>query len=139
MAKDSLARGATSAQFPAGQAKKDDPIEFHGTLATAMADQRNVEMIKEVLFAPRVVDWSKYQPMNDRVLLRRIEQKSVKSVVLPDAFIQDSDIGEVLAVGEGMLIGGQLRPINLQPGDKVRFGHYNAEENEVEGEKVVLV
>ena len=38
-----------------------------------------------------------------------------------------------------MLIGGELRPIPLAPGDKVRFGHYNAEDIEVEGEKLVLV
>jgi len=148
MAKDSLAQGARSAAFPAGHADRNDPIEFHGTVATVAGDDLGLgkaPTADEFKWQPRaeepvrVVDFSKYQPMNDRVLLRRIQQKNESLVRMAEAFVQDSDIGEVIAVGDGMLIGGELRPIPLASGDKVRFGHYNAEDIEVEGEKLVLV
>ena len=161
MAKDSLARGARSATFSAGQAEKDAPIEFHGTVAeedeTKHSDGsstfhcgicgdgpepcRHALRVVEPIAPAKTLEElaAKYQPMNDRVLLRRIEEKNEHLVNLPDAFVQDSDMGEVIAVGDGMLIGGELRPINLKAGDKVRFGHYNAEDIEVEGVKVTLV
>lgn len=150
MAKDSLARGAQSATFSAGQAERNDPIEFHGTVAEeALECEHGVPVGRVCVLCvadsvhsaePRpVVDFSKYQPMNDRVLLRRIEEKNEKRIVEPDAFAQKPNKAEVLAVGEGMLIGGQLRPINLQRGDLVLYGEYNAEEITVEGEKLLLV
>jgi chaperonin GroES len=152
---DALASGQKSATFLAGQAEKDAPIEFHGTVAVEdigdgcehgvsrgrvciLCEAVTIEAIKSDLMSLEELA-AKYQPMNDRVLLRRISEKDEHRVVMPDAFVQDSDIGEVIAVGDGMLIGGELRPINLKSGDKVRFGHYNAEDIELEGEKLVLV
>jgi co-chaperonin GroES (HSP10) len=154
MAKDSLAQGARSAAFPAGHADRNDAIEFHGTVAAVEGDDLGLgkpglgkaPTADEFKWQPRaeepvrVVDFSKYQPMNDRVLLRRLDVKNENLVQRPEAYVQDSDTGEVIAVGDGMLIGGGvLRPIPLAPGDKVRFGHYNAEDIEVEGEQLVLV
>jgi chaperonin GroES len=150
MAKDSLARGAASAVFSAGQAERNDPIEFHGTVAEEPVECEHGVPVGRVCVLcsaglvvvnePRAVtDFSKYQPMNDRVLLRRIEEKNEKLIVEPDAFAQKPNKAEVLAVGEGMLIGGQLRPINLKPGDVVLYGEYNAEELDLEGEKLLLV
>jgi chaperonin GroES len=153
MAKDSLAQGARSAVFSAGSAERDEPIEFHGTVAEEEGPRgtvflcgicgeteepcRHVDALSDE--SAVVVDFSRYQPMNDRVLLRRVDTKNEQRIQMPEAFVQDSDIGEVIAVGEGMLIGGELRPINLQPGDQVRFGHYNAEDITVEGVKLILV
>ena len=144
MAKDSLAQGARSAAFSAGHADRNDAIEFHRTVAEELPPGIS-PCTDDFKWLPRaeepehVVDFSKYQPMNDRVLLRRFQAKNESLVQMPEAYVMDSDVGEVIAVGDGMLIGGQLRPIPLAPGDKVRFGHYNAEDIEVEGEKLVLV
>lgn len=80
-----------------------------------------------------------YQPMNDRVLLREIVEEETALVVTPDAFKQKSNRGRVIAVGEGMVIGGVLRPINLKPGDTVLFGEYGAEPIELDGSKYLLV
>jgi chaperonin GroES len=71
---------------------------------------------------------ARYQPMNDRVLLRRIVEKSESLIVQPDAFTLKSNKGEVIAVGSGMLIGQNIVPIDLKPGDVVTFGEYNSEE-----------
>lgn len=151
MAKDSLARGAQSAQFSAGQSAINDPIEFHGTVAAEeatcphgqTADKTCVlcsiveEPVKELKTLEELA--ALYQPMNDRVLLRKIDDKNKSLIQLPDAFKLDSDIGIVVAVGEYMLVGGEARPIPYKLGDKVRFGHYNAEDIEAEGETLKLV
>jgi co-chaperonin GroES (HSP10) len=158
MAKDSLARGAKSAQFSAGQAKKDDPVEFHGTVATeewpgveAVACCPHGQTVGRVCVLCSVVEEpvrelktleelaALYAPMNDRVLLRRVTEKSKSLIELPDAFVQQSDLGVVIAVGEYMLVGGEARPIPLKLGDKVRVGHYNIEDVPVEGETLMLV
>lgn len=182
MAKDSLARGAKSATFSAGQSKKDDPIEFHGTVAleeikggnpdhqgteddpsklhySAGAIPSSCSPYPAKLQTPVLVDsdesWQasealqklaqahdiarKYQPMNDRVLLRRVEQKDDALIVQPDAYQQKQNKGEVVSVGQGMLIGGHLIPIPLKPGDMVHFGEYNTEDVELFGEKYLSV
>lgn len=155
MAKDSLARGARSATFSGGQAERNDPIEFHGTVAEEEAPSvyrcgicgdgpepcRHALNPEEPVRQPKSLEElaAKYQPMNDRVLLRRIEEKNEKLIVEPEAFARKPNKAEVVAVGEGMLIGGELRPINLKPGDVVLYGEYNAEDIEVEGEKLLLV
>lgn len=81
----------------------------------------------------------RYQPMNDRVLLREIVEEEDGLVVTPDAYKQSSNKGTVVAVGEGMVIGGVLRPINLKPGDVVLFGEFGAEPLELDGQKYKLV
>ena len=160
MAKDSLAQGARSAQFSAGQSAINDPIEFHGTVAVEEPEWGGVmavaccphgqtvgkvcvlcSIVEEPVKEPKTLEElaALYQPMNDRVLLRKIDDKNKSLIQLPDAFKLDSDIGIVVAVGEYMIVGGEARPIPYKLGDKVRFGHYNAEDIEVEGETLKLV
>jgi chaperonin GroES len=158
MAKDSLAQGAGSAMFMGGTPEHDAPVEFReGMVATE--DQpikyhceicgdswepcrhwvsQKAEAAKP---APKSLEElaALYEPMNDRVLLRRVTEENSRSVVLPDAYKLDSDLGIVIAVGSGMLVNGQLAPIPLKLGDKVRVGHYNVEDIEVEGEMLMLV
>lgn len=156
MAKDSLARGARSATFSAGQAEKDAPIEFHGTVASEEAPKQTCEHglpfdracvlcdseLKQAL-KPEPKSLAQlaalYEPMNDRVLLRRVTEENKRLIQLPDAFKLESDLGIVVAVGSGMIVNGQLLPIPLKLGDKVRVGHYNIEDIEIEGETLMLV
>lgn len=72
------------------------------------------------------------QPLNDRVLLRRIKQEDDKQVKIADAYQPDSNRGEVLGIG-GAAVG------ELKIGDHVLFGDYSAQDIEVEGEKLVLI
>ena len=135
---DKLAQGAKSAVFSGGKANRNDPIQFHGTVATEeRPDSDESWQASKALLEPFLA--SRYQPMNDRVLLRRIDEKADKLIVEPDAFARKPNKAEVLAVGEGMLIGGTLRPINLKAGDRVYYGEYNAEELELDGAKFLLV
>jgi|SRR6185312_1625523 len=153
MAKDQLARGAKSATFSAGRAKKDDPIEFHGTVATEekecpkcgpicegdCMDSDESWQASEALNKLRNLPKFQYQPLNDRVLIRRVEEESTSLIAQPDAFRKKPTKGIVLAVGTGMIVGGQLIPIPLEVGDTVYFGEYGPEELEIEGEKLTLV
>lgn len=143
MAKDQLASGQRSATFSAGQAEADEPIEFHGTVAVEDAPvelnwQPKLENEKP---APKSLEElaALYEPMNDRVLLRRVTEDNKRLVDLPDAYKLESDLGLVISVGTGMLVNGQLVPIPLKLGDKVRVGHYAIEDLEVEGETLMLV
>lgn len=133
---DALASGANKAQFSAGHASKDEPIKYNYTVAEEEAEKVTDEEVKEVLQSVNPV---RYQPMNDRVLLRPIEEKKEGLVVTPDAYAEPSYRGEVISVGDGMIIGGELRPIPLVPGDIVRYGKYAFEPLELNGEKVGLV
>lgn len=154
MAKDDLARGAKSAVFSAGQAQKDEPIEFHGTVALEEAFKGDPEAfcphgtamdrvcvlcdrhkIAEALHPePKSLEElaALYEPLNDRVLLRRITEENKRLIQMPDAFKLESDLGVVIAVGFGV-------PFPLTMGDKVRVGHYGIEDIEIEGETLMLV
>lgn len=143
-AKDALASGAKSAVFSAGHAKKDDPITFNRTVAAAgLTQAAEVDVFDRRMAAldnkARAIDLKRYQPMNDRVLLRRIVEKSENLVNLSDAHQAPSNKAEVIAVGTGMMIGNSLVPIPLAPGDVVIFGEYGVDEIEVEGEKLLMI
>ena len=135
MAKDSLASGAYSAQFSGGRAKPGEPVEFHGTVATDdVVIDNSALFYREEEREPATLEElaALYEPMNDRVLLRRVvDAKRDNLVVLPDAFVLESHIGIVIAAGEKVQ--------NLKLGDKVRVGHYNVEDIEHQGEKLMLV
>lgn len=145
MAKDSLARGAKSAVFVGGTPQRDEPIEFHGTVAAETSAQTCVhglpfdracvlcdQELAEVQArpVPKSLDElaALYEPMNGRVLLRRVTEENKRLIALPDAFKLESDLGIVIS-----------GPLPLKRGDKVRVGHYNIEEIEVEGETLMLV
>lgn len=154
MAKDSLAQGARSATFMGGTPDKDSPVEFaegmvaveealqqiaceHGVTGSCVLCDRPEIAKPEPKSLPELA--ALYEPMNDRVLLRRVTDENKNLIQIPDSFKIDSDLGVVIAVGSGMLVNGQLVPIPLKLGDKVRVGHYNVEDIEVEGETLMLV
>ena len=175
MAKDSLARGAKSAQFSGGRAKTNDPIEFHGTVAAEELPPGISPSVEDVAFhepsnrpngvylcevcgtssfpcrhvgyaqekaqakIKHVVALASVAPMNDRVLLREVIERDTKLIIEPDAFASKACIGEVVAVGDGMIIGGALRPIALEVGQRVMYGEYGAEIIKIDGEKLLLV
>lgn len=140
-AKDSLARGARTATFLGGTPEVDAPIVFNKTLSDEPREEIQVNDRRPVFDDSPVVQVPKknYQPMNDRVLLRRVVEQSDKLVKIAEQYQQKSNKGVVLAVGQGMLIGGQLVAIDLKPGDVVLFGEYNAETIMLDGEEFVLI
>lgn len=72
------------------------------------------------------------EPLNDRVLLRRVNQDDSKAVKIAEAFQPRSNRGEVLRVGPAA--AGILKA-----GDQVLFSHYSAQDIEVQGEELVII
>ena len=69
----------------------------------------------------------KVSPLNDRVLVKRIEQREQVrgSIIIPDTAKEKPQEAEVVAVGPGKLgdDGGRL-PMNVKVGDRVLIGKY---------------
>lgn len=77
---------------------------------------------------------SKYQPLSNFVLVKRIENEldEIRGIVLPDISKTQSNKGRVVAVGDG-------QGINVEPGDVVLFAKYGAEEVTLDGEEFLLL
>ncbi len=82
------------------------------------------------------------RPLHDRVVVRRIEAeaRSAGGIVIPDSASEKPDQGEVVAVGPGApLDDGSVRPVTVQPGDRVLFGKYAGSEVKLSGEELLVI
>ncbi len=67
----------------------------------------------------------KFRPLQDRVLLRRIEEegKTAGGIIIPDTAKEKPMEGEVIAAGPGTRgDDGKLQPLDVKVGDRVLFG-----------------
>lgn len=80
----------------------------------------------------------KVKPLNDRVLVKRLEEKETVrgGIIIPDSAKEKPLEGEVVAVGPGRHDdNGKLIPMSVKAGQKVLVGKYAGTEvkiNEVE-------
>ena len=82
------------------------------------------------------------RPLHDRVIVKRQEEErtSPGGIVIPDSATEKPIRGEVTAVGKGKILeGGDIRPLDVQVGDKVLFGKYSGTEVKVEGEELLVM
>lgn len=78
----------------------------------------------------------KIRPLNDRVLVKRIDEaEQVKGgIIIPDTAKEKPMEGEVVAVGEGRTDESGTRiPMTVKKGDKVLFGKYAGSELKIGG------
>jgi len=83
-----------------------------------------------------------FRPLHDRVLVRRIvaDEKTRGGVILPDTAKEKPQEGEVLAVGPGTLTDqGQIRPLDVKPGDRILFGKWSGTEIRIDGEELLIL
>lgn len=80
------------------------------------------------------------EPILDRILVRRINETSDSLIEIPDQYRQQSRKAEVVAVGQGVVLGQHFRPLTdfVQVGDTVYVGEYNAEPVSVDGEELLI-
>ena len=67
----------------------------------------------------------KFRPLQDRVLIRRIEEeeKTAGGIIIPDSAKEKPMEGEIIAAGPGTRDDdGKLRPLDVKVGDRVLFG-----------------
>jgi chaperonin GroES len=71
-----------------------------------------------------------FEPLNDMVLIRRIEMKTDSTLVIPDMAQEKSNKGSVVAVATNLPV---------EKGDTVLFSKYGAMDVQIDGEDLVLV
>ena len=84
----------------------------------------------------------KLRPLHDRVIVKRLESETTTAsgIVLPDAASEKPDQGEILAVGPGRTNDkGDVKPLNVQVGDRVLFGKYSGQAVKVDGEELLVM
>lgn len=84
----------------------------------------------------------KIRPLHDRVIIKRTEEErtSPGGIVIPDAAAEKPIKGEVVAVGNGKILeNGEVRGLDVKPGDKVLFGKYSGTEIKVDGEELLVM
>jgi chaperonin GroES len=84
----------------------------------------------------------KVRPLNDRVLIKRLDAKEMVrgGIIIPDSAKEKPMEGEVIAVGPGKLDEtGKLMPMSVKAGDKVLVGKYAGTEIKIEEVEHVIV
>jgi len=84
----------------------------------------------------------KVKPLNDRVLVKRLEEVQVTKggIVIPDTAKEKPIEGKIVAVGPGkMSDAGKRMTLQVKEGDKVLFGKYAGTEIKIEGEEYLMM
>ena len=85
---------------------------------------------------------TKFRPLHDRVVLRRItaEEKSAGGIIIPDTAKEKPMEGEVIAVGAGARNEqGQIVALDVKAGDRVLFGKWSGTEVKLDGEELLIM
>jgi len=84
----------------------------------------------------------KFRPLQDRVLVRRIEQdaKTAGGIIIPDTAKEKPQEGEVIAVGSGVRgEDGKVHPLDVKAGDRILFGKWSGSEVKLDGEELIIM
>jgi chaperonin GroES len=84
----------------------------------------------------------KVKPLYDRLLVKRIEEKEVKSggIIIPDTAKEKPMEGKVVAVGTGRVEkDGTTIPLQVKVGDRILFGKYAGTEIKIEDKEHVIL
>ncbi len=82
----------------------------------------------------------KIRPLQDRILVERIEEEVKKGgIIIPDSAKEKPQQGKVIAVGPGRLDdSGKRIPMEVKKGDIILFGKYSGNEIRI-GEEEHLI
>jgi chaperonin GroES len=84
----------------------------------------------------------KVKPLNDRVLVKRLEEMQVTKggIYIPDTAKEKPVEGKVIAAGPGKVNDqGNRLPLNVKAGDRILFGRYSGSEIKIEGEEYLMM
>jgi chaperonin GroES len=91
---------------------------------------------------PRKTDMTKFRPLHDRVVVKRIEadQKTKGGIIIPVNAQEKQQEGKVVAVGPGGRDeNGKLTPIDVKAGDRILFGKWSGTEIKIDGEELLIM
>ena len=85
----------------------------------------------------------KIRPLNDRIIVKRLdteEQKSAGGIIIPDSAKEKPQEGKIIAVGPGKRDddGERMKP-DVKAGDRVLFGKYAGSEVKIDGEEYLIM
>ena len=84
----------------------------------------------------------KIRPLQDRVIIKRIEEeeKSKGGIIIPDTAKEKPQEGKVIAVGKGKVNDdGKLIPLDVKVNDRILFGKYSGTEINIDGEEHLIM
>ena len=84
----------------------------------------------------------KLKPLNDRVLVLRIEEeeKTVGGIIIPDTAKEKPQEGKVVAVGPGKPDDeGKRIPLDVKQDDRILFGKYAGNEVKIDGVEHIIM
>jgi chaperonin GroES len=84
----------------------------------------------------------KIRPLQDRVIVKRIEEeeKSKGGIIIPDTAKEKPQEGKVVAVGKGKAgDDGKIVPLDVKVNDRVLFGKYSGTEINFDGEEHLIM
>jgi len=82
------------------------------------------------------------RPLNDRILVKRLEQvaKSSGGIIIPDSAKEKPAEGEIMAVGNGKLNEkGERVALEVKVGDRVLFSKYGGTDVKLDGEEYLIM
>lgn len=82
------------------------------------------------------------RPLHDRILVRRVEpeERTPGGVIIPDTAKEKPMQAEVIAVGPGARDeNGQIRPLDVKPGDQILIGKWSGTEVRLDGEDFLIL
>ena len=85
---------------------------------------------------------TKFTPLHDRILVRRIEEAGTThgGLIIPDSAKDKPQEGEVISIGKGKINDeGKVFPLALKEGDRILFGKYSGTEIKIDGEDLLIM
>ena len=85
---------------------------------------------------------TKFTPLHDRILVRRVEEAATTrgGIIIPDSAKDKPQEGEVISAGKGKISEeGKVRPLDVKEGDRILFGKYSGTEIKIEGEEHLIL
>ena len=85
---------------------------------------------------------TKFTPLHDRILVRRVEEATTTrgGIMIPDSAKDKPQEGEVLSAGKGKISEeGKVRPLDVKEGDRILFGKYSGTEIKIDGEDFIIM
>jgi chaperonin GroES len=82
------------------------------------------------------------KPLHDRILIQRLEseQKTASGIIIPDTAQEKTQLGTVIAAGEGKLLAdGSRRPMAVKDGDVILFGKYSGTEVTYDSQEYLIL
>ncbi|MDX9788251.1 MAG: co-chaperone GroES [Desulfobacterales bacterium] len=84
----------------------------------------------------------KLRPLQDRILVKRVEEETTTKggIIIPDSAKEKPAEGKIVAVGNGKVgDDGKRIPVEVKKGDLILFGKYSGTEVKIDGEEYLIM